>query len=362
MVKYNIDRKIRILDIPKIIFNNKKPKELLGQWFPKKEIVFTNYGRSAFELILEAYEIKDCKVMIPAFICPLFIEIFKKRNIRPVLIDVDIKTFNITPKTLKKGFDKDAKCLIVNNMNGLPCEVEKLKKICKGMLIIEDCAHCFGAVHNGRKIGSFGDAAFFSFYKNLPTISGGFGVANKKIRTPVRERIDSYTLKRLIYYLGNNANIYRYFAKAKNAGSDLDFEKVKVSGPNKIVKGLFSKYIFDVDEVISRRKVIAKKMIKGLENCGLEFQEDPKNEHIYTYFSFLLPKKGLIGRRKFIERLQSKGIFPRVIWENPLSKVLDSKKCEVSSEISNRIVSIPIERGYTQKDIDYIVRAIKESL
>lgn len=358
---YNSERNIKVTEMLKIFLNKKKAKDLLQRWFPNKKIIFTNYGRSAFELILDEYGIRNCKVMIPGFICPLFKPIFKKRNIEPVLIDVDIKTWNISKKTLKKGFDKNAKCLIINNMNGLPAPIKDFKKICKGVIIIEDCAHALGAKHNEKRVGSFGDASFFSFYKNLPTISGGAAILDKYDKKIKQEKVGLQIIKKFFYYIGNNANTYRKIkGKVYFGNNDESFYEPEILSPNKISMKLINYYAFNINGIVEKRKRIAKKMIKDLSSTGVEFQQDVLGEHIYTYFSFLLPKKH--DKEKFLNEIQNFGIIPRLIWDNPLSVELKSKNCPVSKEISERVVSIPLNVNYSKKDVGYLIGSIKDSL
>ena len=300
--------------------------------------------------------------MVPAFICPLFEEIFKRNDIISILIDVDKDTWNISERTLKKNYDKDAMCLIVNNMNGLPCEIEKLRKILgEKIIIIEDCAHCLGAKHLGKSVGTFGDAAFFSLCKNLPTISGGFAITKEKLTELPVEKVNLNVLMELIYYLGDMANLYKSFKKVDSL-RETDSEEILILGPNKITYKLAGKYILDLDNIINKRKFIAEKLITELEDTKLQFQQNRLGEHIYTYFSFLLPKNLTHKRNEFIDNLLGYGIVARIIWEKPLGAKLGKDSCKNTVEISKRVVTIPLCIDYSEKDINYLTDKIKDSL
>jgi len=360
---YNSERNIKLRDIPRILFNKKKAINFLQDLFLNKEIILTNYGRSAFELILEENNIKDCKVMIPGFICPLFKEIFERRNIESILIDVDLNTWNISEKALKKEFDSKARCLIINNMNGLPAEFEKIKKMCGRMPIIEDCAHALGSFHNKKVVGYLGDSSFFSFYKNLPTISGGFVVlsSKKERETKNKEKLNIHILMKLFYFIGNNANFYRRFlGKVNLENKSWNFKRFEILSPNRITNKLINYYIFNIKKNINKRQKVAKELINGLSGLDLIFQKNPFNEHIYTYFGFLLPKE--FNRENFLKELQNYGISPRLIWDHPLSKELNSKSCPISNEISERIVNLPLSPNYSKKDIHHLISSVKKSL
>jgi len=300
--------------------------------------------------------------MIPAFICPLFKDIFKERKIIPILIDVEKDTVNISSRTLKKNFDKSARALITNNMNGLPCEVEKLKKILNNdQILIEDCAHSLGAYHKGKPVGTFGDAAFFSLYKNLPTISGGFALTEKSFKKLNKEKDFLKTIIKLIYYLGKISHFYKLFKEDKNLyEKDMVFRNIKSKRPNILVEKIASFYIKNLHQIINSRRRTAKileKEIKGL----VELQSNPKNEHIYTYFSFLLPKEYSNKRGEFLKILRKKRVIGRIIWNKPLAYFIKNK-CKNTKEISERIVGIPINANYSKEDAKSLAKTVKYSL
>jgi len=362
-IRFHSERNIKCSELIPIILKSPNLKESLKKFYPVKNITLTNYGRTALQLILDRYKLKDCKIMIPAFICLLFKDVFKERKIIPILIDVEKDTFNISSRTLKKNFDKSAVCLITNNMNGLPCEVEKLKKILNNdQILIEDCAHSLGAYHNGLSTGTFGDAAFFSLYKNLPTISGGFAITNNPLKKLESERNIFKTGLKMIYYLGKISHFYKLFKNDFQLyGKNLEFKDIPLKKPNFIIEKLAAFYLLKLSFIIKSRQKLAKILEKELKASGVQLQENPLGEHIYTYFSFLLPKKISEKREQFLDILKSKGIIGRLIWDQPFSKLIKGK-CPISNEISKRIVSIPINSNNSVKEMKLLSKKILESL
>lgn len=360
-IKFHSERNIKFSEVPRIIFNNIPLLYSLKKRFPKREITLTNYGRTAFKLILDYYEIRNCKVMIPAFICSFFKDIFKERKITPVIIDVEKDTFNISARTLKKNFDDSAFCLITNNMNGLPCEIEKIKKILGKKILIEDCAHSLGAFHKGKQVGLFGDAAFFSLYKNLPSIKGGFAVTKKRLKDLKREKDFLKTFFKFLYYLGKVSHLYRSFKNKDDYEEDLIFENIKIKRANIFIEKLASFYVKELSNIIKSRQNIAYSLKKALKGKNLKFQKDTHKEHIYTYFSFLLPKNISGKRSEFLKILRKKGIVGRIIWNKPLGIILNLK-CPNTKEIAERIVGIPINPHYSPKEINNLSKKILNSL
>ena len=98
----------------------------------------------------------------------------------PVYVDVDPATALMTPETLAPALDRGVKVVVVTHLFGAMADVAALTALChdRGVLVLEDCAQSIGAERDGRRSGSVGDAAAFSFYptKNLGALGDGGAV------------------------------------------------------------------------------------------------------------------------------------------------------------------------------------------
>lgn len=98
----------------------------------------------------------------------------------PVIVDIDEDTLNIDVTKIEAQITKRTKVVIAVHLHGNPCDLDTLKKLCQrnGLILIEDAAQAHGSEYGGRKIGSFGDMACFSFYpgKNLGAYGEGGAV------------------------------------------------------------------------------------------------------------------------------------------------------------------------------------------
>ncbi|MEA1924956.1 MAG: DegT/DnrJ/EryC1/StrS family aminotransferase, partial [Candidatus Altiarchaeota archaeon] len=107
-------------------------------------------------------------------------------NAKPVFADICDDTFNISPEKIREKLDEDDRIntLLLVHLYGLSCDMDEIMKIVKQYQIqlVEDCAQAHGAQYNGKKVGSFGDAACFSFYptKNMTTGEGGMIVSSSE--------------------------------------------------------------------------------------------------------------------------------------------------------------------------------------
>lgn len=97
---------------------------------------------------------------------------------KPVFADVNPKTYNIDPESIRKCITNKTKAIIAVDFTGQVVEVDTIRNICmeNDLVFIEDAAHSIGSSYNGRNVGSFADMTTFSFHP-VKTITGGEGGA-----------------------------------------------------------------------------------------------------------------------------------------------------------------------------------------
>src|SRR5688572_13655014 len=135
-------------------------------------------GTDAIEIALKAVGIEPGdEVLVPANTFFATAEAVGNIGAIPVFVDCDAATYNIDAAKIEERITSNTKAIIPVHLYGLPADMDAIMPIASkhGFKVIEDCAQAHGATYKGRKVGSFGDAATFSFYpsKNL----GAFGDA-----------------------------------------------------------------------------------------------------------------------------------------------------------------------------------------
>jgi dTDP-4-amino-4,6-dideoxygalactose transaminase len=128
-----------------------------------------------------------------------------------------------------------------------------------------------------------------------------------------------------------------------------------------IVDRLSTFYLGQLNEIIKKRQKIARKLKKNLKDTGLVFQSDYKDEHIYTYFSFLLPNEIASKRMKLLKILKENGVVGRVIWDHPFG-ISASRQFPNTKKIAERIMGIPVNPDYTEREIADLSKRIILSL
>lgn len=96
---------------------------------------------------------------------------------RPVFADVDPVSQNITAASIEAVLSPRTKAVIAVHLAGWPCDMDPILELCRsrGLKLIEDCAQAHGATYRGRPVGSFGDAAAFSFCQDKIMTTAGEG-------------------------------------------------------------------------------------------------------------------------------------------------------------------------------------------
>jgi dTDP-4-amino-4,6-dideoxygalactose transaminase len=99
------------------------------------------------------------------------------RGARPVCVDVDPESQNITAETIRRAITPRTKAIIVVHLAGWPCDMDEILRLAAehDLRVIEDCAQAQGAMYKGRPVGSLGDVAAFSFCQDKIMTTAGEG-------------------------------------------------------------------------------------------------------------------------------------------------------------------------------------------
>lgn len=153
----------------------------LGGW------KYASKGRWCLYHILKSLNIKG-PVLVPVYCCDSILIPIKELGLKWYCYDINSDDLNANVQSVEKAIDVyHADCVVAVSMYGNPCELDKLEEICKkkGVKLIDDAAQSFGAMLNGRKVGYYGDAGFFSFSPGKPLaghLGGAYRTLNKEYR------------------------------------------------------------------------------------------------------------------------------------------------------------------------------------
>jgi perosamine synthetase len=301
-----------------------------------KGAVATNSGTSALHLALLALDIKKGdEVILPSYVCVSILDAVNYTGARPVLVDVDYNTFNISLEDARRKLTKKTKAVITPHMFGLPCDISGFLRL--GIPIIEDCAQSLGARYKNRPTGSFGLMATFSFYatKLITTGYGGMIVSDS---TRLLDRIRDLNEpdKRRDYKV-------RYNYKMSDLQAALGI-------------GQLERYRY----FIKKRRKIAKAYDRGLSYCDIKLPVKENNkEHVFYRYVIKSEDAGIIKRH-----LKKNNIEVASPVYRPLHSYLsmDKRNFPNAERLYKEAVSLPIYPALKKKEASKIIRVLRESV
>lgn len=160
-------------DAPKI----REFEQAFARFIGVKHAIMTPSARYAFYLILQAYDIgAGDEVIIPGLTYFAIPSIAVTAGVTPVFADVGLRTHVLDPAAFEAAITPKTRAVVPTHLYGTPCDLDAIGAIAKkhGIKVIEDCAQSTGARYKGRRVGSFGDAAYYTFglTKNMTTLTG----------------------------------------------------------------------------------------------------------------------------------------------------------------------------------------------
>jgi len=329
--------------------SEEKLKKKLANFFPNRHILFTDLGRSAFQIAIKELGLENSEMLIPAYICDIFKPILQHYNIKPIYLDINLETFHADLSGIESRITPQTKSILICHTYGLPVEMDKILEIARkyNLKIIEDCAHLpIGLPRTQLR----GDCAFFSFAKLFPVVNGGMLVSKNPIKTELpKYKPRLFNVIRFLRLFPVLAKISELFRKAggENLKNNREEKPKKIS--KKSLKAL-NYYLDNYQNQISKRINLAEYFQKKLKAMGFEVQEFKNNA--FTYLSALVPKN--INRDELVYKLKKKNIFCSRIWQNPLFNGLPN-----TSETSKRIINLPMQNWFTLDDIDKVIKFLK---
>lgn len=264
----------------------------------------------------------------------------------PIFVEPDIRTFNIDPTRIEEAITEKTKVIMPVHLYGQPCDMDPILTIAKkhNLYIIEDCAQAHGATYKGKVIGSFGDAAGFSFYpgKNLGAL-GDAGAAisnNKEIADKIRA-------------LGNYGSDYKYHHIYKGNNSRLD----------ELQAAFLAAKLPHLNRMNEERRRIAGMYLEGIKNEEVILPYVPEYANPVWHIFGVRCK-----RRDELEKfLKDAGIGTNKHYPIPMHlqecyKDLGFKEGDfpIAEEISATELSLPMYYGMSDEEVQYVIDKVNE--
>ncbi len=317
----------------------------INDYLGSKYSVSCNSGTDALILSLRALGIgKGDEVITTPFTYFASSEAISLVGAKPVFADINPHTFNINHKNIKKMINRKTKAILSVNIFGQTCKLDEINTLAKEYNIahVEDCAQSFGATHNNKQSGTYGEFGCFSFFptKNLGCFGDGglITVKNKK----------AYNL---LLKLRTHGGTKRNQHDVIGYNSRLD----------ELQAAILTAKLPYINKFIENRRSIAKMYFKLINNDKVVLPFVNKNSK-HTFNQFTLRVK---NRNKFEKHLKQNKIPYGVYYSKPIYKykayeIYKYNSLPMVEKISKECISIPIYPELKLNDINKICDVINE--
>lgn len=262
----------------------------------------------------------------------------------PVFVEPDIRTFNIDPTGIEDKITDKTKAIMPVHLYGQACDMDAIMRIARKykLYVIEDCAQAHGARYKGKKVGTFGDSAGFSFYpgKNL----GALGDAGAAI-------MNSKDLADKVRALGNYGSDYKYHHIYKGNNSRLD----------ELQAGFLLAKLPYLDKMNEERRKIANMYLSRIKNPDIILPYVmPECEPVWHVFAIRTRKRDALEKYLNENDIGTNKHYPIPMHLQKCYKDLGFQQGDypIAEEISATELSLPMYYGMTNDEVNYIINKI----
>lgn len=262
----------------------------------------------------------------------------------PILVEPDIRTFNIDPLRIEAKITKRTKAIMPVHLYGQPCDMDPIMDIASryGLYIVEDCAQAHGALYKGRKIGTFGIASGFSFYpgKNLGALgdAGAIVTNDEDLADKVRA-------------LGNYGSDYKYHNIYKGNNSRLD----------ELQAAFLSAKLPHLDRMNDERRRIAQRYLDEIRDPEIILPYVmPDAETVWHVFGIRCKR-----RDELEAYLNARGIGTNKHYPIPIHLQecysdlgIAEGALPIAEEISKTELSLPMYYGMNDDQVSFVINTI----
>jgi dTDP-4-amino-4,6-dideoxygalactose transaminase len=269
----------------------------------------------------------------------------KQAGATPVLVDIEPTYYTLDPYLLEKAITPHTKAIIPVHLYGQAADLPAILAIARqhGVKVIEDCAQAHGARYQGRRLGSWGDLACFSFYptKNLGALGdGGMVVTNAP-------------------ELAEKVLLLREYGWAERYVSHLPGWNSRLDEVQAAVLRVKLRYL---DQDNDRRAGLAQQYSRELANCGLTLpRQRPEATHVYHLYAVLAQRRDELHAFLKSQDIGALIHYPVPVHLQPAYRELSDRgnMFPVTERVANQEISLPLYPELTQKEIHQVIGAVQ---
>jgi dTDP-4-amino-4,6-dideoxygalactose transaminase len=323
-----------------------KFEDEFAQYAGTKHCIACANGTDSLEIALEAMGIGDGdEVVVPANSWISTSEAVTRAGGIPVFADVLPGLYTIDPEDIERKLSSRTRAIIPVHLYGLPAQMDKVMEIAQtnDLLVLEDCAQAHGATYNGQKVGTFGDAASFSFYpgKNLGAYGDGGGIVT-----------NSDEIAQMARQIGNHGQLAKHAHELEGRNSRLDA----------IQAAILSVKLPHIDHWNQARNEVARWYDERLD--GIVKPVVPKGStHVFHLYVVQVENRDAVQQALNANDIQYGVHYPKALPFLNAYAHLEHKESAFPVAASNqgRILSLPMYPELTQDAVDKVCEVIHKS-
>jgi dTDP-4-amino-4,6-dideoxygalactose transaminase len=319
----------------------------LSRYIDADHVISVGSGLDALRIIFMAYIelgvlVKGDEVIVPANTYIASILAITDNDLVPVFVEPDELTYNIDIAKIEKQITSRTKAIMIVHLYGQACWSDELSMLSKSynLKIIEDNAQAIGAYWRGKRTGSLGDAAGFSFYpgKNLGALGDGGAITTSNEK-----------LAEVAQALSNYGSAKKYENSYKGLNSRLD----------EIQAGFLNLKLSNIDRDNNHRIEIAKYYVENIKNekIILPIIQDWKS---HVFHLFVIRTSNRNDLQNYLEKnsIETLVHYPIPVHRQIAYKEYSYLNLAITERMQKEILSIPISPVMTQEDVQTVVSAL----
>ena len=307
-------------------------------------------GTTALHLALTALDLgPGDEIVVPAFTMIGTANPVLYLRATPVVADADPDTWNVTAETVRAALSQHTKAIVVTHVYGLAADVGTIQAAAPGRPVIEDAAEAHGARCRGRRAGSLGAAAAFSFFANNIVTTGEGGMvltSDDRVAARCRRLRDHGFSSDWARYVHDEIG---FSYRMSNLQAALGLAQAERA-----------------EELAARSRSVGLRYLEGLRDVpGLKPQVAPDwAEHVYWVFGILVGEAFGRSRDELREELRRRGIGTRAFF-HPIHKQpalrgrFRRTEAPVAERLAARGLYLPSGPGRTDAEIDEVIDAVR---
>ena len=356
-IRWQVNREIKKVIKSSSFINGPSVKEFqdnLQNFLGISHVIPCANGTDALQVALMSLELnKGDEVITTNFSFASTIEVILLLGLRPVVVDIDPKTFNINPSLIKDKISDKTKAIIPVHLFGQTCNMEEILKIANkhNLFVIEDNAQALGSMYKfssseKQMAGTIGDISTTSFFpsKNLGCYGDGGAIMTNSDNL-------AYKIRGLV----NHGMYERYYHDEIGVNSRLDSIQAAILN----VK---LKYLNKYNNSRQESAKLYNEKFDKIELLETPFVESDLDTHVYHQYT-LKVKNGM--RDKLAEHLSKNSIpfgiyYPLGFHEQKAYKqeFMSDNDFPVTNQVKNEVISLPMHTELSKRQINYITDTV----